>query len=47
MGVIDVIVYGIFVIIIFVGGLEKVFYDGIDVMIYEIYDLKMLVDKLE
>lgn len=47
MGVIDAIAYGIPVITTPVGGLEKVFHDGIDAMIYETYDLKMLADKLE
>lgn len=47
MGVLDAMAYGIPVITTPVGGLEKVLHNGTDAIIYDIYDLDMLANKLE
>lgn len=47
MGVLDAMAYGIPVVTTPVGGLEKVFHNEIDAMIYDTYDLDMLAEKLE
>ena len=42
MGVLDAMAYGIPVVTTTVGGLEKVFHNEIDAMIYDTYDFDML-----
>jgi len=47
MGVLDALAYGIPVVTTPVGGIEGIFHDGRDMMIYDTYNLDMLAEKLE